>query len=239
MLRQLVKEGLAVKSGNTNRRQLRKAGHNAGQSVLDSHVLILNRSWVAVNISTVRRAVGLIYQGHARAVHPSDYSLYDFDDWCSLSDDETSSRFLNTPSSSIRVPEVILLKFFNRFVHREVRFSRRNIFERDRNVCQYCGKNFSKVHITIDHVIPRSRGGRDTWENLVVACARCNVTKGSRTPKEAKMPLLRKPAKPSWLPPLGSRVPNSSIVSWKRFVDTARWYIASNKDNEDVEVQEG
>ncbi|MDQ1256132.1 MAG: hypothetical protein QG656_728 [Candidatus Hydrogenedentes bacterium] len=195
----------------------------------EGQVLVLNRSWVAVHVSSVRRALTLLYQGAARAVHPFDYSLYDFEDWCELSQAEKSGQYIHTPNFRIRVPEVILLVTFNGFVEHEVRFSRRNIFERDKNACQYCGKRLAKSDLTIDHVVPRSRGGRDTWDNLVLACVACNVKKGNRTPDEAYMPLIRKPAKPAWLPKLGVRIPKSQIVGWQRFVDAAYW---------DVELRE-
>ena len=191
--------------------------------MLDGQVLVLNKSWVAVNVASVRRAVSLLYQGLARAVHPSDYSLYNFDDWCDLSAIEKSGRFISTPVLSIRVPEVILLVGFNGFFRREVRFSRRNIFERDKNTCQYCGRRFAKTELSIDHVIPQSRGGRDTWENLALACLKCNVRKGDKSPREARMPLIRKPVKPFWLPTLGARLPSHELTSWQRFVDAAYW----------------
>lgn len=202
----------------------------------DGHVLVLNRSWVAIHVSTVKRALSLLYQDLARAVHPVDYSLYDFDDWCELSErageiapELANGRYIHTPTMRIRVPEVILLNGFNGFVRREVRFSRRNIFERDRNTCQYCGRAFPKPDLTIDHVIPSSRGGTDTWENLVLACVKCNVKKANRTPDEARMPLVRKPVKPNWLPRFGTRAPASELTSWQRFVDAAYW---------DVELRE-
>lgn len=194
--------------------------------MLEGQVLVLNRSWVAVNITPVRRALTLLFQGQARVVHPIDYSLYEFEDWCELSrfrENFDGGRFIHTPSLQIRLPEVILLSVFNGFVRREVRLSRRNIFERDRNTCQYCGKRFSKPDLTIDHVLPRSRGGRDTWENLVLACVRCNLRKGSRTPDEAHMHLLRKPSAPRWLPRFGTHIPRDELMSWQRFVDLAYW----------------
>ena len=195
----------------------------------DGQVLVLNKSWVAVQVASTRRALSMLYQGLARAVHPLDYSLYDFDDWCELSQFVESGQFIHTVTFRIRIPEVILLKGFNGFVRHEVRFSRRNIFERDKNTCQYCGKRTPKADLTIDHVIPRSRGGYDAWENLVLACMACNVKKANRTPEEARMPLVRRPVKPAWLPQLGARVPNSQLMSWQRFIDTAYW---------DVELRE-
>lgn len=191
--------------------------------MIEGYVLVLNRSWVAVHIASVRRAFTLLYQGAARAVHPADFTLYDFDDWCELSRQQNNGRFLHTPTMRIRVPEIILLRVFNGFVRREVRFSRRNIFERDKNTCQYCGKRLPKPDLTLDHVIPQSRGGRDTWENLVLACVNCNIKKSNRTPREANMLPLRKPAKPEWLPTLGMRIPTTQIQTWQRFVDMAYW----------------
>ncbi len=191
--------------------------------MIEGQVLVLNRSWVAVNIASVRRALNLLYQGAARAVHPSDYSVYDFDDWCELSQLNHDGQYIRTPNIRIRIPEVILLTIFNGFVHREIRFSRRNIFERDNNTCQYCGKRLSKSDLTIDHVVPRSRGGGDSWGNLVLACVPCNVKKGDKTPQEADMPLIHKPVKPFWLPNLGARIPRNQILSWQRFIDAAYW----------------
>ncbi|HOV74571.1 MAG TPA: HNH endonuclease [Candidatus Hydrogenedentes bacterium] len=196
---------------------------------MEAQVLVLNRSWVAVQIASARRALSLLYQGIARAVHPTDYSLYDFDNWCDLSRAAETGHFIHTVNFRIRVPEVVLLRVYNGFVQHDVRFSRRNIFERDKNTCQYCGRRVAKAELTIDHVVPRSRGGYDCWENLVLACMACNVRKANRTPEEAHMPLIRKPAKPTWLPQLGARVPTSQLMSWQRFVDTAYW---------DVELRE-
>ncbi|MBI1320988.1 MAG: HNH endonuclease [Candidatus Hydrogenedens sp.] len=194
--------------------------------MVDAQVLVLNKSWIAVNVTSLRRAMLLLFHDSARVVHPHDYSLYDFDSWCALSNAEdgfSEGRYIYTPNMRVRLPEVIVLNAYNRFVKREVRLSRKNIFERDRHVCQYCKRKFSKADLTIDHVMPRSRGGRDTWENLVLACVKCNIRKGSRTPDEAHMPLLRRPAKPKWLPKFGTHVPKESLHSWQRFVDMAYW----------------
>jgi 5-methylcytosine-specific restriction endonuclease McrA len=201
------------------------AGQRPANGGLKGHVLVLNRSWVAVHIAPVRRALCLLYQGHARAVHPTEFSLYDFDAWLELSRQVNGGRYVHTPSLTIRVPEVILLNVFNSFVRHEVRFSRHSIFERDRHTCQYCGKVFSRSHLTIDHVIPQSRGGSDTWENLVLACLACNVRKADRTPEEAHMPLIHRPVKPGWLPQLGSRIPGEQLAVWRRFVEGTPWHL--------------
>jgi len=192
--------------------------------MLNGHVLVLNRSWVAIHVTPVKRAICLLYQGTARAVHPEDFSVYDFDDWCSLHTvGSTLRRSIATPHFTIRIPEIIQLRQFNGFVNRQVSFSRRNIFHRDQFRCQYCGRHLPKAALTIDHVLPQSRGGQDTWENLVLACKTCNVKKRNRTPEEANMPLLRRPARPTWLPQFGSRVPHHTLASWRQFLNGTYW----------------
>ncbi len=194
--------------------------------MIDAQVLVLNKSWVAVNVAPLKRALTLLFQDNARVVHPTDYALYDFKSWCELSvlgDSLGGRRYIQTPSMRVRVPEVIVLSDFNGYVKQEVRLSRRNIFLRDHHVCQYCGVRHAKPELTIDHVVPRSRGGRDTWENLVLACVSCNMKKRNLTPDEAHMPLLRRPAAPRWLPRFGAQIPREDLMSWQRFVDLAYW----------------
>jgi len=190
--------------------------------MLEGQVLVLNKSWAAVHIATVRRALTLLYLDMARAVHPKDYTLYDFDAWVELSQDGLGGRYIHTPCVRIRVPEVIQLSLFNGFIQHDVHFSRTSIMDRDRHTCQYCGRPFPRTQLTIDHVVPQSRGGGDSWENLVIACLACNVRKGNRTPEEAGMPLLRRPVKPAWIPHFGARVPEEALATWQRFVDTGR-----------------
>jgi len=194
--------------------------------MLNGHVLVLNKSWVALNVTPMKRALTLLVQDHARVIHPYNYAIYNFADWCELSQMAGAfegGRFIHTPSQAIRLPEVIILHAYNGFYKQEVRLSRRNIFERDKHRCQYCNAKLPKQELTIDHVLPRSRGGRDTWDNLVLACMPCNVHKGNRTPDEARMPLLRRPKTPKWLPRFGTQLPKEDLMNWQRFVDLAYW----------------
>jgi 5-methylcytosine-specific restriction endonuclease McrA len=170
-------------------------------SVLDSSVLVLNRHYMPVNITTVRRAFVLLYQGTAKAID-KQFQTFDFESWAALSQElhAGDGDFVKTVSSAIRVPRVIILQVYDRLPHLHVRFSRQNIYLRDKNTCQYCGHRLPRSELNLDHVIPRSRGGRTTWENIVCSCINCNLQKGGRTPHEAGLSLLRRPARPRWSP---------------------------------------
>jgi 5-methylcytosine-specific restriction endonuclease McrA len=123
---------------------------------------------------------------------------------------------------NFRVPEVILLTVFNGRHIREIKFSRRNIFERDQHTCQYCNQRFERAQLTLDHVTPRSRGGKTTWDNVVVSCMRCNTRKGDRTPQEARMFPIRPPAKPHWATFVGMRLSRVDQQAWKKFLNGGR-----------------
>lgn len=167
-------------------------------SVLQTKVLVLNRFYFPVHITSVRRAFCLLYQGLARAVD-EQYRTFDFDSWSQLSaslHDDT----VGLVNRVIRVPRVILLVAYDRVPKRHVRFSRFNVFARDKNTCQYCGHKFPRSELNLDHVIPRSQGGTSTWENVVCSCRACNRIKGGRLPEEAHMQLIRLPHRPEWTP---------------------------------------
>ena len=167
-------------------------------SVLNTKVLVLNRAYLPIHITSVRRACSLLYQGIARAVD-EQYQTFDFESWATLSasvHDETIGRV----GRSMRVPRVILLVAYDRVPKRHVRFSRFNVYARDRNTCQYCGRAFPRSELNLDHVVPRSQGGTSTWENVVCSCLRCNRLKGGCSPEQAGMALLRRPFRPNWTP---------------------------------------
>lgn len=135
-------------------------------------VLVLNASYEPLNITSWKRAVILLIKGKAEQL-------------------EHHGTFI---CQTFPLPSVIRLRYYVKVPYKEIPLTRKNVLERDRHTCQYCSYKGEKL--TLDHVIPRSRGGPDTWENLVTACVRCNIRKGNRTPKEAEMPLLTQPRKP-------------------------------------------
>jgi 5-methylcytosine-specific restriction endonuclease McrA len=195
---------------------------------MDGAVLVLNRVYQAVQITGVQRAFRLFYAGRAKAVD-RDFSTYSFENWCDLPPD-ADDPVIHTPSRTIRIPKVIQLIHYDKVPRREVRFTRRNIFHRDRNRCQYCGKHHRQSDLNVDHVIPLSRGGASTWDNVVCACIECNSRKGSRTPSEAKMKLVRTPKKPAGHPIVRAGWLGPFHEEWKTFLDVAYWNVELSDD---------
>ncbi len=196
--------------------------------MLDRQVLVLNRLWQAVNVCTVRRAFTLLCQGHAQVVcsdAKNNFLTHDFSSWQEFSQREPEEEMVHTISFKIRVPRIIVLLLFDRLPQKEVKFTRHNIFERDKNTCQYCGKIFERKDLNLDHVIPRDRGGLTNWENIVCSCIPCNTRKGNRLPHEAGMHLIRKPARPKWRPFVHLTFHGQQHDSWKHFIDLAYWNV--------------
>lgn len=201
-------------------------------SALTQHVLVLNRLWQAVNVCTARRALTLLFQGHAQVVlnaPDGSFRTYSFNEWRDVPT-EADEETVHTISFRIRVPRVILLLVFDRLPKKEVKFTRHNIFERDRNQCQYCGGTFDRKDLNLDHVIPRDRGGPTSWENIVCSCIGCNTLKANRTPVEAGMQLVRKPKRPKWRPFVQINFTLQQHDSWKHFIDLAYWNVELGED---------
>lgn len=204
-------------------------------SPLDASVLVLNKLYVAIHVVSVKRAFCLLCKDLAEVVNAEDgsFSTYDFASWREVSEyraknfqfREDRHDWVRTVGCEIQVPRVIRLMGYDRFPKQTVKFNRRNIFARDNNRCQYCGKKFPTSELSLDHVVPRSQGGKSTWENIVCACLDCNVRKGGRTPAEASMKLTKKPEKPKRSPMLNLKLTNAKYQSWKTFLDNAYWNV--------------
>lgn len=191
---------------------------------------MLNRLYMAVRVINVRRAMTLLYQDLAEVVAVEDgkYLSYDFDGWVEVS--AAKRRFeperydwIRTVRFQIAVPRIIRLLFYEKLPRTAVKLNRRNLFARDQNRCQYCGKRFPTSELSLDHVIPRSQGGLNSWENIVCACVRCNVRKGGRTPNQAGLALIGPPKRPHRSPVLTIKMSDSKYASWKQFLDFAYW----------------
>lgn len=205
---------------------------SVGSGNLDLSVLVLNKLYLAIHIVSARRAFALLCKQLAEvvSVEEGQWNNYDFESWRDVSQlrrqfQEPNRDWLRTPSFEIEVPRIIRLVRFERLPRQTVKFNRRNLFARDRNHCQYCGQKFSTTALTLDHVVPRSQGGQSTWDNMVCACVECNVRKGGRTPQQAQMSLIRRPAKPKTSPLVTIKLGNRKYQSWKTFLDHAYWEV--------------
>ena len=201
--------------------------------VLNMSVLVLNKHYYPVNIVSARRAFCMLF-ARAAEVITNDHSVfctYDFDSWAEVSaarrkfEDNPDIDWVYTPRLSLIIPRIIRLLHYDKHRTYRAKLTRRNIYYRDGNTCQYCGRTVKNSELNIDHVIPRSRGGGDTWENLVCACVRCNIRKGSKTPREAGMKLIRKPVQPRLDPMIRVQVGKRKYASWRAFLDDAYWNV--------------
>jgi 5-methylcytosine-specific restriction endonuclease McrA len=197
---------------------------------LNSSVLVLNKHYHPVNIINARRAFCMLWNEVAEVVTFEDsvYCQYDFSSWAEVSEarrgfDNPDLDWVYTPRLSLMIPRIVRLLSYDQMLTYRAKLTRRNLYFRDGNTCQYCGKRFRNSDLNIDHVVPRSRGGRDSWENLVCACVPCNIRKGSKTPREAGMALVRKPQEPALDPMISVHAGKRKYASWRAFLDDAYW----------------
>ena len=204
-------------------------------TALNSHVLVLNKLWTAIRVIDARRAFSLVVRDLAEVIRVDDgsYTGHDFDSWSEIAqfreqyEDFQAHKYewVRTVHMELAVPKVIRLLGYDRIPKQDVKLNRRNIFARDHNCCQYCGKQFPTSELSLDHIVPRSQGGGSSWVNLVCCCVRCNTKKGGRTPAEAGMKLRTKPIKPAHNPVLHIRLGHEKYESWKGFLDHAYWSV--------------
>ena len=201
-------------------------------AVLDEKVLVLNRLYTAVRVVSARRAFVMLCKRAAEviAVENGRYINYDFESWAEIAQlqrefEPHAYSWVRTPRIEIAIPKIIRLYCYDRLPRQHVKMNRRNIYARDSNRCQYCGRHFSTKELTIDHVVPRVQGGEHSWMNLVCACVKCNTRKGGRTPEQAHMKLIRRPLRPRRNPAVMLRLGSSKYESWKAFLNDAYWTV--------------
>lgn len=149
---------------------------------MSTGVLVLNSTYEAMNIAEWERAVELIFAGKAEAIH------------------NTNRQLRSAGGIAIPMPSVIRMLYFIKHSRKRMALTKRNVLLRDKHVCGYCGARGSDATMTVDHIVPKSQGGTNTWENLTAACSDCNARKKNRTPSQAGMPLRRAVRQPTSMP---------------------------------------
>jgi 5-methylcytosine-specific restriction endonuclease McrA len=193
--------------------------------ILDRPVLVLNRLWQPVHTCSARRALKLVCVGHAQIVQTegeAQYQTHDFGSWLEYSAVAVAKEMVHTVQLALRVPKIIVLAFYDRLPRKEVKFTRHNVFLRDKFICQWCGNNFSERELNLDHVHPRDKGGKTTWENIVTSCIGCNTRKANKLAHEVNMKLLKEPSTPRWRPLFGMRSDVPADESWRQFLHPDR-----------------
>ena len=177
----------------------------------------------------------MLYTGQAQVIDVEEgkFNSFDFEDWKDLpAAFEKQEEVVRTISFTIRIPKVILLLLYDKLPCSSIKFNRKNIYQRDKNICQYCGKKFDLMNLNIDHVIPKVLGGKSVWTNVVCSCMNCNLRKGGRTPQQAGMKLILTPKEPRWQYLAHFNIKTMHHESWKHFIDTAYWNTELESDED-------
>ena len=197
--------------------------------------LVLNKNWTPIATISLEDAICKVYSSYkdgtpkAKIIEPETFRTFTWSDWSKLKPKDNEDK-IAASNFIFRVPEIILLSRYEKTPKLKIHFSRRTLFKRDNNQCQYCGCKPGVEELTIEHVVPRSQGGATTWENCVIACVPCNRKKADRTPEQAKMKLLKQPKKPTVnMLRFDSYKP---IKSWESFLTQAYWSVQLDNDNE-------
>jgi 5-methylcytosine-specific restriction endonuclease McrA len=206
-------------------------------SALDGHVLVLNKHYAAIRVVSVRRAFTMLFRQMAEvvSVERDEFVSHDFQSWREVSEyraryEREHHEWVRCVRFELAVPRIVRLLLYDRLPRQTVKFNRRNIYARDANRCQYCGRHLPTSELSLDHIVPRSQGGKTSWENIVCCCVKCNVRKGGRVPEEAGMRLITKPTKPKRSPVITLRLSNQKYASWKQFLDMAYWSVELRDD---------
>lgn len=199
--------------------------------VLTESVLVLNKNYIPINVIPLYKAISLLARQRAEIVYIEDGYFYGYNltSWSGFTemkmaegiDEETS--IIHGMEKKIMVPKIIRTLFFDKIPNRNIVLTRRNLFLRDGNKCQYCQKQYPSTELNIDHIIPKSKGGKTVWENVVCSCVHCNSKKGSKTLEEAGLKLLHKPSKPKYNLTIFEKSKEPKYKSWRNFLDDAYW----------------
>lgn len=186
---------------------------------LGAPVLVLNRNYLPVRVTTARMAFELLYQGRARALD-AHFELHTFESWGTARTNSTYET-IGTTRGPLPIPRIVVLGVYNRVPATILRLSRRNVYLRDDYTCQYCGDQPGVEQLNLDHVVPRSRGGDASWDNLVTSCKSCNLKKGRALPEECGMIPKNAPSCPRWSTAVQFQAMPRSFAEWEPFIGQA------------------
>lgn len=217
-------------------------------NITSTKTLVLNRDWRPINVIPVLDAVMKVYKSRAMFLDPDSFRTYDFDGWVKEWSDAVryskiaAERVMPLSGASLVLPEIIVCSEYRGMGFRvnnrhRPSFSRRNLFLRDRCICQFCGRKFKPEDMNMDHVIPKSKGGEATWQNIVLSCIPCNNRKKNRTPAEAGMKLIRQPFQPTQedininpIERLKLRIRSRPPKTWTQFIGEMYWSTELEKE---------
>lgn len=184
-------------------------------------VLQLNKSWAAMHPISLAKALHMVFKERARIVDSSDFQALTWSDWAKL--EPVGGDAIRGVNDRFRVPEVIVLNGYDKLPGPRKTFSRRTLYKRDHHTCSYCGRQPGTSELTLDHVLPRSQGGKTTWENVVLACTECNFRKAARTPEQAGMKLRVNPGPPTYK--TMKHADYARVDSWQSFLGEMYWEV--------------
>ena len=186
------------------------------------NVLILNKHWIPINTTTAKHSFALMYTHNARGMMIEEDKLVPLEwrEWISLEVNE-NDRKVKTVKGFIKIPTVIVLTNYDKIPRQTIKFTQKNLWERDNFTCQYTGKKVTRTNGNIDHIIPRSQGGKTSWENCVIAHKEINAIKADRTPEQAGLKLLKKPSAPKFMPVSFYIRNKDKIEDWNLFLNVA------------------
>ena len=186
--------------------------------MLNQRSLVLNKHWVPIATIPIKNALIMLCRGTSHVICPLSYELYDLGRWIERSQaEQRSENVIKTPRVKLHRPEVMLLQKFGGIPRRQLSFTRKNLYRRDNYTCQYCGQRKPLSRMTIDHVVPRAKGGESGWDNCVLACVNCNTQKADKLLSEVGYTLCRPPRPPSWNP-LHEVTEGAVPESWAKFL---------------------
>jgi 5-methylcytosine-specific restriction endonuclease McrA len=206
------------------------------QKVLHRPVLVLNKNYTPINTCTVKEAIGKLHATNPKGeplayiIEPESYQRLTWEDWAALKPSEEELKLLSTSEGIYKTPEIILVTQYEKVRPNKVKFNRRTLAERDNHQCQYCGKKLKGDEWSIDHVVPKAKGGMTTWTNCVIACVPCNAKKADRGLHECGLKLLKEPKKPQGNLFTAQRLKHR-IKSWDAFLGAIYMEVELENDN--------